>query len=276
MTMLTHGQIWKAVDQLAEQHGLSTSGLARRAGLDATTFNRSKRITPDGRPRWPSTESIAKALEATGTGVEQFLALLEPGRPGHAGADGFAEERAPMKGGPYSIPQIGFAQAGGGGFFGDAGFPAGPGWDEIVFPQVDDPHAYALEIAGDSMAPVYRNRDIVVVSPQADIRHGDRVVVKTRDGEVMARELVRKTARQVELRALTPPHEDRQIPLDRVEWMARIVWASPRPAAAGQRRYLALRIFFTRTGLRRARGRAMPAALPGSPAGPPRRGACPT
>ncbi|MDQ0505398.1 phage repressor protein C with HTH and peptisase S24 domain [Xanthobacter agilis] len=226
MTMLTHGQIWRAVDQLAELHGLSTSGLARRAGLDPTTFNRSKRITTDGRPRWPSTESIAKALDATGTSVEHFFALLEPARASHFDASGFGEERIPMKGVPYSIPQIGFAQAGSGGFFGDAGFPVGSGWDEIVFPEVNDPHAYALEIVGDSMLPVYRNRAVVVVSPKADIRHGDRVVVKTREGEVMAKELVRKTARQIELRSLNPVYEDRQIPLDQVEWIARIIWAS--------------------------------------------------
>ncbi|MFG1295373.1 MULTISPECIES: S24 family peptidase [Xanthobacter] len=224
--MLTHGQIWRAVDQLAEQHGLSTSGLAKRAGLDPTTFNRSKRVTTDGRPRWPSTESIAKALDATGTSVEHFFALLEPELSGHLGGDGFEEEATPMKGTIHSIPQIGFAQAGRGGFFGDAGFPVGAGWDEIMFPEVKDPHAYALEIAGDSMEPVYRNGDIVVVSPQADIRRGDRVVVKTREGEVMAKELVRKTARQIELRSLNPAHEDRLLPLDQVEWMARIVWAS--------------------------------------------------
>lgn len=234
MTMLTHGQIWRAVDQLAEQQGLSTSGLARRAGLDPTTFNRSKRITTDGRPRWPSTESIAKALDATDTSVEQFFALLGPGFAtdgGTGGPEGFEEEGTPIKGAlmkaPFhAIPQIGFAQAGSGGFFGDAGFPVGTGWDEIVFPEVNDPHVYALEIAGDSMEPVYRNGDIVVVSPQADIRRGDRVVVKTREGEVMAKELVRKTTRQVELRSLNPLHEDRQIPLDQLEWMARIVWAS--------------------------------------------------
>ncbi|MFG1431309.1 helix-turn-helix transcriptional regulator [Xanthobacter sp. V2C-8] len=227
--MLTHGQIWKAVDQLAERHGLSTSGLARRAGLDPTTFNRSKRITADGRPRWPSTESISKVLEATGTGLGHFLALLEPGGAGGPGMDGFGEggtAGAAPGGAVHSIPQIGFAQAGNGGFFGDAGFPVGAGWDEIAFPEVSDPHAYALEIAGDSMEPVYRAGDIVVVSPQADVRRGDRVVVKTREGEVLAKELVRRTARQIELRSLNPAHEDRQIPLDQVEWIARIVWAS--------------------------------------------------
>ncbi|MEP9352373.1 helix-turn-helix transcriptional regulator [Xanthobacter sp. KR7-65] len=223
--MLTHGQIWRAIDQLAEQHGMSTSGLARRAGLDPTTFNRSKRITIDGRARWPSTESIAKALAATGTSAEHFFALMDPAdRPPHGGASGFAED--PPKGPIHAIPQIGFAQAGSGGFFDDAGFPAGAGWDEIAFPDVNDTHAYALEIAGDSMEPVYRDGDIVVVSPASEPRRGDRVVLKTKEGEVLAKELVRKTTRHVELRSLNPAHEDRQIPLDQVEWMARIIWAS--------------------------------------------------
>ena len=224
--MLTHGQVWRAIDQLAEQHGLSTSGLARRSGLDPTTFNRSKRITTDGRLRWPSTESIAKALSATGTSAELFFAMMVPSDAHHHGAQGFAERNQPLTGAIHAIPQIGFAQAGSGGFFDDAGFPVGTGWDEIAFPEVEDQHAYALEIVGDSMQPVYRDGDIVVVSPGTPARRGDRVVVKTREGEVLAKELVRRTTRHVELRSLNPAHEDRQIPLDQLEWMARIVWAS--------------------------------------------------
>ena len=224
--MLTHGQVWRAIDQLAEQHGLSTSGLARRSGLDPTTFNRSKRITTDGRLRWPSTESIAKALAATGTSAERFFGLLAPTGSGRDEPGGFAEDPAPLKGGPHVIPQIGFAQAGSGGFFDDAGFPVGAGWDEIAFPEVRDTRAYALEIAGDSMEPVYRDGDVVVVSPASEPRRGDRVVLKTKEGEVLAKELVRKTTRHIELRSLNPAHEDRQIPLDQVDWIARIVWAS--------------------------------------------------
>lgn len=207
--MLTHSQIWRAVDRLAESHGLSASALARRAGLDATTFNRSKREAPDGRPRWPSTESIAKILAATGTRLDDFMALI----------DGAGAARR-------AIPLIGFAQAGGGGYFDDAGFPVGGSWDEIEFPNVGDEHAYALEISGDSMLPLYRDGDVVVVSPAAPVRRGDRVVVKTREGEVLAKELKRRTARTLELRSLNPEHPDRLLQESEIAWIARVLWAS--------------------------------------------------
>jgi phage repressor protein C with HTH and peptisase S24 domain len=58
------------------------------------------------------------------------------------------------------------------------------------------------------------------------VRRGDRVVVKTRDGEVMAKELKRKTTKTIELRSLNPDHEDRTLGAEEVVWIARIVWAS--------------------------------------------------
>ena len=208
--MLTHSQIWTALDRLAARSGLSASGLAKRSGLDPTTFNRSKRITPDGRARWPSTESIAKALAATGTNVDTFVELItdKSHRPSHA------------------VPVIGFAEAGAGGYFDDVGFPAGTGWDEIPFPAVNDEHAYALEISGDSMLPLFRDGDIIIVSPSSPIRRGDRVVVKTKEGEVMAKELKRRTAKTIELKSLNSEHGERVFQVPDVLWVARIVWAS--------------------------------------------------
>lgn len=208
--MLGHGQIWAAIDALAAKNGLSASGLARKSGLDPTTFNRSKRIAADGRPRWPSTESIAKALDATTTRLDDFMAIISDGAP---------QVRR-------NVPLIGLAQAGGGGFFDDGGFPTGQGWDEIAFPDVDREKVYALEIAGDSMAPALRDGDVVLVQPGAAVRRGDRVVVKTTGGEVMAKELARTTAKQVELRSLNPDHPDRSLATSDIAWMARIVWAS--------------------------------------------------
>jgi phage repressor protein C with HTH and peptisase S24 domain len=208
--MFTHAQVWSAIDRLAARAGLSASGLARRAGLDPTTFNKSKRITPEGRARWPSTESIAKALTATSTPLDIFVTLIEPSTGAAARA----------------VPLLGFAEAGAGGYFDDGGFPAGAGWDEIAFPAVSDEHAYALEVSGQSMEPAYRDGDVVLVSPSAPTRRGDRVVVRTRGGEVMAKELKRKTAKSIELKSLNAQHADRTLALVDVLWIARILWAS--------------------------------------------------
>jgi len=208
--MLTHDQIWTALDRLAARTGLSPSGLARKAGLDPTTFNKSKRVTPEGRERWPSTESIAKALAATGISVDGFVHLIQ-------------ESAQPAA---QAVPLLGFAEAGTGGYFDDGGFPVGKGWDEVAFPAVTDEHAYALEISGDSMKPAYRDGDVIIVSPGAPIRRGDRVVVKTIDGEVMVKELRRRSAKMIELQSLNPDHPDRSLPVSQVVWIARIVWAS--------------------------------------------------
>ena len=124
------------------------------------------------------------------------------------------------------MPLLGFAQAGAGGHFDDSGFPAGKGWDEVALPSAGDEHAYALEISGDSMKPTYRDGDVIVVSPGTPIRRGDRVVVKTTDGEVMVKELKRRTAKPLELASLNPAHADRTLDASEVEWIARIVWAS--------------------------------------------------
>lgn len=210
---LTHARVWSAIDALARRYGLSPSGLAKRAGLDSTAFNKSKRITGEGRQRWPTTESIAKVLEATGASFNDFTALIT------------ADSRS-RRGTAQPIPLIGLTQAGGGGFFDDGGFPVGQGWDQIRFPRVDDDNAYALEVTGDSMQPLYRDGDVLIISPNAAPRKGDRVVLRTTDGEVMAKILVRRTAKSVELASFNPAHTNLVFPVDRIDWMARIVWAS--------------------------------------------------
>ena len=74
--MFTHDDIWRAIDRLAEEKGFSASGLARQAGLDPTAFNRSKRVSPNGKPRWPSTESLAKILQVTDSSLQDLLASM--------------------------------------------------------------------------------------------------------------------------------------------------------------------------------------------------------
>jgi phage repressor protein C with HTH and peptisase S24 domain len=206
---MQHAQIWRAIDALAARRGLTASGLARAAGLDPTTFNRSKRAGADGKPRWPSTESLAKALEAAGAGFDEFASLLS-GRSSEAGR---------------AIPIVGLARAGAHGFFDDAGFPVSAE-ETVHFPGLGEERVYALEINGDSMQPVYRAGDIVVVQPGAPVRRGDRIVLRTVEGEVMAKQLGRRNDQIVELISLNPAYPTRTIKASDVAWIARIVWAS--------------------------------------------------
>jgi phage repressor protein C with HTH and peptisase S24 domain len=206
---MQHSQIWRAIDQVAERRGMTASGLARAAGLDATTFNKSKRQAPYGKPRWPSTESVARALAAAETSWDEFAALLA-GKSGGAGR---------------AIPIVGMARAGADGFFDEQGFPVGA--DETVrFPDLGDERVYALEIAGDSMEPMYRAGDVVIVQPGAAVRRGDRVVVRTTAGEVLAKILGRRNDQTIELLSLNTVHAPRELSTAEIDWIARIVWAS--------------------------------------------------
>ncbi len=212
--MLSHRAIWDGIDALARRHGHSVSALARLAGLDPTAFNISKRVSKDGRERWPSTESISKILVATDETFDAFL----------SGTGAFLQ--MPEANMTRTVPLLGLAQAGSGGFFDSAGFPAGQGWDEIALPSPESAGIYALEVQGSSMEPLYREGDRIVVSPTEQVRRGDRVVVKTRDGEVMAKILARQSAKQIELHSLNAAYLPRILDMDDVEWIARIIWAS--------------------------------------------------
>ena len=208
--MLSHAQVWAAIDALAARHSLSASGLARKAGLDSTAFNKSKRLSADGRPRWPSTESLSKIMQATGASLDEMMTLIGGGTTRR----------------PRSVPLIGFAQAGAGGFFDDAGFPAGEGWEQVELPNGAAEDAYALQVQGDSMQPLYRDGDVLIVQPSAPVRRGDRVVVRSLAGEVMAKVLSRRTSRFIELLSLNEDHPNRVFQHGEIDWMARIVWAS--------------------------------------------------
>ena len=207
--MFSHKDIWNALDRLAQALSTSPSGLARQAGLDPTTFNKSKRQSSAGKDRWPSTESLAKVLGTVGMTFEDFARFAD-----QAGAHGPA------------IPVIGLAQAGNQGFFDDAGFPVGAGWDDVRVPGLRDENVYCLQIAGDSMSPVLRAGDKVLVAPNETVRRGDRVVVKTNEGEIMAKELSVISQTRIELISLNPEYDDRGFAREDIQWIARIVWVS--------------------------------------------------
>lgn len=212
--MFTHAEVWHGIDRLAERHGLTASGLARRAGLDPTTFNPSKRITKQGKPRWPSTESLAKILDAMHTPTADFVRLMRD------------EEAPPGEQGPRRVRCIDIEQAARSDLFDDSGFPSGNGWDEIDLPGLGDPQVYALELHGEGLGPAYRDGTIAIVAPSASIRRDDRVVVRLAAGPLLPGVLLRRTAQRIRLGPLNAEPTAREFATADVAWMARIVWVS--------------------------------------------------
>jgi phage repressor protein C with HTH and peptisase S24 domain len=203
--MLTHDQVWQALDALAAHQGMSISGLARFAGLDATTFNPSKRGKIGGPLRWPSTESIAKVLAATGVSIDRFLDPIA------------------MKAGNHIPCRLWDDSSR--SWFTPAGRPAPGGWDEIAFPDASIQNLFALEIRGDRFLPVYSDGDIIIVSANAELRRGDRALVVTTDDRLHLLIFVRRTETVLHMRDMASENT-LTIPLELLRFLRRIIWVS--------------------------------------------------
>ena len=231
--MLQHAEVWRGIDKLAAKHGLSASGLARRAGLDPTAFNPSKRITREGRPRWPSTESLSKILTVTGEPFADFVSLTGASSEatGNGGAAGFDQ---PVSGGRVAarqpaartIPVISLERLASGDCFDGAGLPSGPGWGRLDFPGAAGREAFGVEISGHEFDPVYRDGDTVVASRLAEIRRGDRIIIGTTPGIALIRKVVRQDADGYHVDVIRPAGQPQFVPQNQVWFAARILWAS--------------------------------------------------
>lgn len=207
--VMQYEQVWNAVDKLAESQGLSPSGLAKKAGLDATTFNKSKRIRPDGKKRWPSLGSLNKILEVSGLNFEQFYNL--------------AETENEVKFTP-SIPFIKCSQLDGDLPIRDKEFVTTE-WTQVRFPDGKD-KLYAIDIDNNNFMPTYRNGTLLVVSKNSEMRRGDRLVIIDPKGGMTIKEFIRRTATSLEVREITSPNKESSIDLCEVLLVNRIVWAS--------------------------------------------------
>ena len=211
--MLTHKAIWRGIDHLAERKGLSASGLAKKAGLDPTTFNKSKRTTKQGKSRWPSTESVSKILEATSTSMAEFVGMIDDGS--EAGAMPTRRIRC------LSFSQLEREQA-----FDASGFPQAGPWEDIEFPGIGDEGAYAVELDHDVAPPVLRAGDMLIVSPRSSVRRHDRILCRRLSGEIELGILLRRTAQRVSIGHFTRPEDEQSIDSSTLAWIARILWIS--------------------------------------------------
>ena len=211
--MLTHRLIWDAIDRLAERNGLSASGLAKRAGLDPTTFNRSKRVGKNGKLRWPTTESLAKILQATGMTVTDLLAEIEDTGPAAQ------QLRVPIL--PGSTSELDRA-------FDTDGNPAGTEWLVGDAVPVADPAAFGIEVPDERFRPYFRPGNLLIVSPGAQIEQGTLVLLQVRapHASLCVREVIRRENDSLLVRGRDDPANVEAIMNRDLDWYSRIVFSS--------------------------------------------------
>ena len=192
--MLSHEQIWTAIDRLAERHGFGLRprppGGARRDELQPLGADRARRAKA-----LALHESISKVLAATGATLDEFLRLIEP-----------------REGPPRAmIPLIGMTQAGSGRLFTEEGMPTGgPGLGGDRVPRPRRGACLRARGPGRFYEPAVPGRGRPdSCRATASVRKGDRVVVRLHVGEVIAKELQRPYRPHRELASLNPEHEDR-------------------------------------------------------------------
>jgi len=221
--MLQHADVWRGIDRLAAKYGLSASGLARRAGLDPTAFNPSKRTTREGRSRWPSTESISKVLAVTRETFGGFVALT--------GAIGTASDQATGKFNGRvaigrSIPVISLSKLTTEPCFDTSGQPIGKSWGKVMAPAIGDREVFGVEINGTDFEPVYRDGDLVIASRDSEIRRSDRVLIGCADDTVKIVRVGRQDSDGIAIEPITSGQEVINLRNVDIRWIARIVWAS--------------------------------------------------
>lgn len=222
--MLTHSLIWAAIDALAQKHGYSTAGLAKRAGLDSTTFNRSKRISPEGKMRWPSTESISLILAATGETTTNFLELGEDALRS-SGIVPPSQNRSDFVGVPViPLDKMHITEA-----FDLNGHPLGDGWKMIELPPLQGKgpnRLYGVRVIGDAYLPTYRPNDILMCQPFVRLRAGMRALLLRRDRTLLLGEVTDVKGDTIHLTTLDTDRKAQKVALGDCALTAQIQWLS--------------------------------------------------
>ena len=217
--MLSHDRVWAAIDALAARYSLSASGLAKRAGLDSTAFNKSKRLSV-GRAAALALDRIAgqdhRGDQLFARRIHRRWSKAAP-RPPQAAADA-APTRAAARLCPGRRRRL----------LRRCRLSGRPGLGPGRAAGAADEGSYALQVQGDSMLPLYRNGDVLIVEPGAvTCARATASSSRPTRGEVMAK-VLRAPDRQNRScwsRSI-PSIRTATLPMRDVEWVARIVWAS--------------------------------------------------
>ena len=86
--------------------------------------------------------------------------------------------------------------------------------------------AFIVEITDTSLQPDFYPGNRLILSPDAQIRTGDEVMMMTMQGELAAYKMHRRTDARVSLRSAASPSAAFAYDAKDIAWIARILWVS--------------------------------------------------
>lgn len=230
--MATFGENLKAA---REERGLSAKEVADRMGVGTGQYSNWE----NDRFGLPATQTVIRAAKAIGCPISRLVKGIDPEYDAGAGKDdvqGFVDVSTGYV--PDDLPVI---------FEGEATPKGSLFWDgegkllKLVTnrmsrpPGVSDREAYGVVVRGDSMAPRYEPGEILVVSPNKQVRTGLRCYVQLRSGERLIK-TVRKTIGGWMLESINQAYPPREVRDEEIEFMHRVVASRERDDAPGELR----------------------------------------
>jgi len=126
------------------------------------------------------------------------------------------------------LPVVSRVAAGDPAVYTDGEYPAGFAEEFVASPvDLEDPLAFALRITGDSMAPRFRDGDIVICSPDRLPENGDAVVAKVNGDETTCK-IFYLHGRNVTLSPVNPNYPAQVYPLEEVSWVYPVIFCQRR------------------------------------------------
>ena len=121
------------------------------------------------------------------------------------------------------IPVVSRVAAGDPAGFTDGEYPVGFAEEFVPAPaDLEDANAFALRIEGDSMAPRFRDSDIVICSPKRPAESGDAVVAKIRSEQTTCKMLY-VDGRNVILSPINERYPAQVYQMEEVDWVYPVV-----------------------------------------------------
>jgi len=183
------------IAEVMAETGWQVGQIAEIAGISSSAVSQWK----DGPTQSIKIEPASKLAQRCNFSAMWLATGKGPKRPAVPPGDDILEPEFAGRPRAYKhIPIIGTAKLGTDGFYEELS-PYEGGGDGFIEMATQDPQAYGLRVRGQSMFPSIRDGWFVLIEPNGQLRTGEYVLIKLKDGRKMVKELLFNRSSSIEV-----------------------------------------------------------------------------